>query len=51
MSYTPTNGDLVVFPGWMPHDIEPNTSSKERISIAFNISFNVKFITDGQEDY
>ena len=51
MSYTPKNGDLVVFPGWVPHDIEPNTSSKERLSIAFNISFNVKFITDGQEDY
>ena len=51
MSYTPKNGDLVLFPGWVPHDIEVNKSSKERLSIAFNISFNVKYITDGQEDY
>jgi uncharacterized protein (TIGR02466 family) len=51
MSYTPKNGDLVVFPGWTPHDIELNKSDKSRISIAFNISFNVQLITDGQEDY
>ena len=51
MSYTPKNGDLVVFPGWVPHDIETNKSNKSRISVAFNISFNVQFITDGHEDY
>ena len=41
----------MLFPGWLPHDIETNISNKPRISVAFNISFNVKFITDGQEDY
>ena len=51
MSYTPKDGDLVVFPGWVPHDIELNKSNKPRINISFNISFNVQFITDGHEDY
>ena len=51
MSFTPKDGDLVVFPGWAPHDIEMNKSNKPRINIGFNISFNVKFVTDGQEDY
>ena len=45
------DGDLIVFPGWVPHDVGPNTSNKQRINIAFNISFNVQFMTDGQEDY
>ena len=51
MTYRPNDGDLIVFPGWVPHDVGPNTSNKQRINIAFNISFNVQFMTDGQEDY
>lgn len=51
MTYRPNDGDLVVFPGWVPHDVGPNTSNKQRINIAFNISFNVQFMTNGQEDY
>ncbi|SVC07402.1 uncharacterized protein METZ01_LOCUS260256, partial [marine metagenome] len=51
MTYVPNNGDLVLFPGWVPHDVGPNNSDKQRINIAFNISFKVQYLTDGQEDY
>lgn len=51
MTYEPKEGDLLVFPGWVPHDVGPNHSDKQRINIAFNISFKVQFLTDGQEDY
>jgi uncharacterized protein (TIGR02466 family) len=36
---TPKNGDLVVWPSWVPHEVEINTSNKQRINIAFNIKF------------
>lgn len=32
----PTDGDLILFPSWMPHEVEPNLSKRERINIAFN---------------
>ncbi len=51
INFDPKDGDLVIFPGWLPHDVEPNNSDKQRINIAFNISFNVQFMTNGQEDY
>ena len=32
-------GDLVLFPSWLKHGVEPNLNKKEnRISLAFNIS-------------
>ena len=37
MSYTPIDGDLVLWPAWMPHEVELNKSDKQRINIAFNI--------------
>ena len=30
----PKSGDLVIFPGWLSHYVEPNTSKRTRISIA-----------------
>tara|TARA_R110000822_G_scaffold295792_1_gene418059 strand:+ start:5162 stop:5767 length:606 start_codon:yes stop_codon:yes gene_type:complete len=34
-------GDLVLFPSWLKHGVEPNLNKKEnRISIAFNININ-----------
>ena len=36
---TPKNGDLIVWPSWVPHEVELNTSQQQRISIAFNIKF------------
>ena len=32
-------GDLVIFPGWLPHGTYPNTTDKTRIVIPFEISF------------
>ena len=34
--FNPTPNFLVMFPGWLNHDVEPNQSDEERISIAFN---------------
>lgn len=31
------NGTLLVFPAWLPHSVDANTSQKVRISISFNI--------------
>lgn len=36
--YPPKCGRMFVFPGWLPHSVDPNSiDSTERISIAFNI--------------
>lgn len=35
-SFAPQDGDLILFPSWMPHEVEPNLSNRERINIAFN---------------
>lgn len=34
--FAPTDGDLILFPSWLPHEVEPNLSNRERINIAFN---------------
>jgi uncharacterized protein (TIGR02466 family) len=34
--FAPKDGDLILFPSWMPHEVEPNLSNRERINIAFN---------------
>lgn len=33
----PTNGLLVLFPGWLPHRVQVNNLDNERISLSFNI--------------
>lgn len=38
--FTPNDGDLIIFPGWMPHEVEPNLSNKQRINIAFDTVFD-----------
>jgi len=35
-SVAPSPGDLVIFPSWLPHYVEPNASDEDRISISFN---------------
>lgn len=37
MHYQPSDGDLLMWPSWMPHEVERNTSNKHRVNIAFNI--------------
>lgn len=36
---TPEDGQLIVWPAWMPHETEINKSDKQRINVAFNIRF------------
>lgn len=33
---TPKKGKLVIFPSWLEHYVEPNTTDTDRISISFN---------------
>jgi uncharacterized protein (TIGR02466 family) len=40
-SLTPAVGDLILFPGWLPHAVEPNGSKHDRISVAFNIELDI----------
>jgi len=36
--YLEPQEDMVIyFPSWLEHDVEPNESNKERVSIAFNV--------------
>jgi uncharacterized protein (TIGR02466 family) len=36
--FTPKDGDLIIFPSWIPHEVDVNLSNRERINIAFDIS-------------
>lgn len=38
--FTPQEGLLVLFPAHLQHLVEPNQTDEDRISIAFNLSFN-----------
>ena len=33
----PQEDMVVFFPSWLEHDVEPNESNQDRISIAFNV--------------
>ena len=35
----PRDGMLVIWPGWVPHEVEENKSNKQRINIAWGINF------------
>ena len=37
--YKPEVGNIMLFPGWLMHGIQTNTTDNERISLSFNISF------------
>lgn len=34
----PNTGDLMLFPSWLKHKVEPNLTTKDRVSISFNLS-------------
>ena len=44
--YKPEEGNLMLFPGWLMHGIQTNTTDNERISLSFNISFERTVIHD-----
>ncbi len=33
----PAEGDLILWPSWMPHEVETNFSNKQRINLAFDL--------------
>lgn len=33
---TPSEGVLLIFPAWLEHSVEPNLSSRPRVSVAMN---------------
>jgi uncharacterized protein (TIGR02466 family) len=37
--YEPKVGKIILFPGWLDHYVEPNTTDNERMSVSFNINF------------
>lgn len=37
--YEPADGDLMMWPAWVPHNVNLNTSDRQRINIAFNMWF------------
>ena len=39
MAFSPSSGDLLIWPAWLPHETEVNTSDQHRINIAMNIRF------------
>jgi uncharacterized protein (TIGR02466 family) len=37
--FTPKDGDLILWPAWVPHEVEINHSDKQRINLVFDIYF------------
>lgn len=42
MQYYPEEGDIILFPSYLLHRVEPNPVDKERVNIAFNVSYASK---------
>lgn len=40
-TYMPKEGELVLFPSWLPHFVDSNTTEENRISISFNVELLV----------
>jgi len=36
--FSPKDTDLILWPAWVPHEVEPNLSNKDRINIVFDIT-------------
>ena len=34
----PKDGDLFIWPAWIPHKVDRNESDRQRINLAFNIN-------------
>jgi hypothetical protein len=37
IAFEPVSSKLILFPGWLPHGVERNTTEEDRISISFNV--------------
>jgi uncharacterized protein (TIGR02466 family) len=40
--YKPIEGMFILFPSWLWHGVEPNSSEENRISLSFNIGTSIK---------
>lgn len=40
--YLPKDRDLIMWPAWVPHEVDPNYSNRERINITFDIVIGPK---------
>jgi uncharacterized protein (TIGR02466 family) len=38
-NYRPKVGQMLMFPGYLPHGIKTNSTTKDRVSLSFNIKF------------
>ena len=38
IAINPRDGDLLLWPSWVPHEVDTNFSLKERINLAFDIT-------------
>ena len=47
IAFSPNDGDLYLWPAWLPHETEVNTSDRHRI----NIAINIRFTAPGNFDY
>ena len=36
----PKDGMLILWPGWVPHEVEENKSNQQRINLAWGVNFN-----------
>ena len=37
IAYEPITSKLILFPGWLPHGVERNTTDEDRVSVSFNV--------------
>jgi uncharacterized protein (TIGR02466 family) len=40
--YPPKDRDLIMWPAWVPHEVDPNYSERERINVVFDIVIGPK---------
>lgn len=48
LAFNPSDGDLLLWPAWLPHETEVNNSNKHRINIAMNIRFTAPTWLDNE---
>ncbi len=42
VAYLPKDRDLIMWPAWVPHEVDPNYSNRERINLTFDIIIGTK---------
>jgi len=42
IGHSPSDGDILVWPSYLHHDVEVNLSSQDRINVAFNVNIKSK---------